>query len=226
MHGCCSGTPAPVGLIAQFVEQYRHTAQVFGQRVVGQMRPRSRYSRSVASIQAAQEESNALRHKMIHKTGRNDAASALMHPQWKVAHEHRQVVSQWINTLNGPDGEPIAGIEFDSRHGDGLTLWALYENPGDPAISPSITPLANAPVDARDPALAEAMRLLGLVWSAWTSRSTDQSCCASRRSADEISTAYWALHTIKGDPAEYVYSSERNVPPTFVSEWLAQCAGS
>ena len=75
-----------------------------------------------------------------------------------------QGISPWINTLNGPAGKPIAGIEFDSRHGDGLRLWALYEHPGDPVISPSITPLDNAPVDARDPALAEAMRLLDLVW--------------------------------------------------------------
>ncbi|MDV8070797.1 hypothetical protein R4P64_30180 [Rhodococcus sp. IEGM 1366] len=45
-----------------------------------------------------------------------------------------------------------------------MRLWALYEHPGDPVISPSITPLDNAPVDARDPALAEAMRLLDLVW--------------------------------------------------------------
>ena len=78
--------------------------------------------------------------------------------------ELTQVISQWINTLNGPDGKPIAGIEFDSRHGDGLRLWALYEHPGDPVISPFITPLDNAPVDARDPALVEAMRLLDLVW--------------------------------------------------------------
>ena len=74
------------------------------------------------------------------------------------------MISQWINTLNGPDCKPIAGIEFDSRHGDGLRLWALYEHPGDPVISPFITPLDNAPVDARDPALVEAMRLLDLVW--------------------------------------------------------------
>ncbi|NMM91269.1 hypothetical protein B2J88_44385 [Rhodococcus sp. SRB_17] len=39
---------------------------------------------------------------------------------------------------------PIAGIEFDSRHGDGLTLWALYEHPCGPVVSTSITLLGNA----------------------------------------------------------------------------------
>jgi len=34
-----------------------------------------------------------------------------------------QAISQWVNTFSDPDGEPVAGIEFESRHGDGLVLW-------------------------------------------------------------------------------------------------------
>ncbi|MFC4604434.1 RES domain-containing protein [Rhodococcus kronopolitis] len=79
--------------------------------------------------------------------------------------ELTQGISQWINTLVDPAGTPVAGIQFDSRHGDGLTLWAVYERPGDHAASGHITPLEAGPIEPDDPELAEAMRLLGLVWS-------------------------------------------------------------
>ncbi|BAH48518.1 RES domain-containing protein [Rhodococcus opacus] len=75
-----------------------------------------------------------------------------------------QAISQWINTLTGPDGEPVAGVQFDSRHGDGLVLWALYERPGDRRVSSRVTPLEYGPVRENDPDLIEAMRLHNLVW--------------------------------------------------------------
>lgn len=77
-----------------------------------------------------------------------------------------QAISRWINSLTAPNGSgPVAGIEFDSRHGDRLTLWAVYESPGDNAISSNVTPLEYGPVDPTDPDLIEAMRLLDLVWT-------------------------------------------------------------
>lgn len=75
-----------------------------------------------------------------------------------------QAVSQWVNTLSDPDGEPVAGIQFDSRHGDGLVLWALYERPGDGPVSKNITVLDYGPVEEHDPDLIEAMRLHNLIW--------------------------------------------------------------
>jgi hypothetical protein len=78
--------------------------------------------------------------------------------------ELTQTISQWINTLPDPDGEPVAGIEFESRHGDGLVLWALYERPGDGPVSKNVTVLDYAPVEEHDPDLIEAMRLHNLVW--------------------------------------------------------------
>ncbi|MFV9459537.1 RES domain-containing protein [Rhodococcus sp. NM-2] len=75
-----------------------------------------------------------------------------------------QAISKWINTLGGPDGYPITGVEFDSRHGDGLRLWAVYERPGDPVVSPHVTALDQMPVAPDDGDLAGAMRLLGLEW--------------------------------------------------------------
>ena len=44
-------------------------------------------------------------------------------------------ISQWVNTLFDPGGEPVAGIEFESRHGGELVLWTLYERPGDGQVS-------------------------------------------------------------------------------------------
>lgn len=76
-----------------------------------------------------------------------------------------QSISRWINGLTAPStADPVAGIEFDSRHGDRLTLWAVYERPGDGPVSRHVVPLDSEPVAANDPDLIEAMRLLGLVW--------------------------------------------------------------
>jgi hypothetical protein len=52
-----------------------------------------------------------------------------------------QAIFQWVNTLSDPGGEPVAGIQFDSRHGDGRVLWALYECPGDGPVSKNVTVL-------------------------------------------------------------------------------------
>lgn len=58
----------------------------------------------------------------------------------------------------------MAGIRFESRHGDGLVLWALYERPGDGPVGENVTVLDHGPVEERDPDLIEAMRLHDLVW--------------------------------------------------------------
>ncbi|NLU85104.1 RES domain-containing protein [Rhodococcus sp. HNM0569] len=76
-----------------------------------------------------------------------------------------QAISRWTNTLTDPDGEPVAGIQFESRHGDGLVLWALYERPGDGPISKNVVVLDYGPVERHDPDLIEAMRLHNLIWA-------------------------------------------------------------
>lgn len=77
-----------------------------------------------------------------------------------------QAISRWINSLTAQDESgPVAGIEFDSRHSDRLTLWAGYEWPGDNSISSNVTPAEYGPVDPTDSDLIEAMRLLDLVWT-------------------------------------------------------------
>ena len=76
-----------------------------------------------------------------------------------------QAMSAWIYTLTAADGTPLTGIEFFSRHGDNLTLWALYER--DPATGgpPEVTAVSADPVDGNDPDLKDAMRLHRLTWS-------------------------------------------------------------
>ena len=75
-----------------------------------------------------------------------------------------QAISRWINTLI-PRMEPVSGIEFDSRHGDGLTLWAVYEQGGDPTISPHIVDLGHTTLTPDNADLTHAMDLLNIVWS-------------------------------------------------------------
>lgn len=59
----------------------------------------------------------------------------------------------------------VSGLTFASRHGDDLTLWAIFERSGDPAISPTLSRINHQPLtpDAAD--VVEAFRILGLSWA-------------------------------------------------------------
>jgi len=76
-----------------------------------------------------------------------------------------QAISRWIYALTDTDSAAVAGIEFDSRHGDQLHMWALYERVGDPALSPHINGFDHSPIDHTDSELAQALKLLGLEWT-------------------------------------------------------------
>lgn len=76
-----------------------------------------------------------------------------------------QAISRWIYTLTLEGAAAVAGIEFDSRHGDRLHMWAIYERVGDPAVSPHIQALDHSPIDATDHELNQALDLLGLEWT-------------------------------------------------------------
>ncbi|GAA4475323.1 hypothetical protein GCM10023094_12580 [Rhodococcus olei] len=76
-----------------------------------------------------------------------------------------QAISGWLYLQQTPDGDDVAGVQFQSRHGDGLDLWAVYERPLDPAISPRLTPMRTDPVRRDDPDLVEAMRIHRLQWA-------------------------------------------------------------
>ena len=76
-----------------------------------------------------------------------------------------QAISRWIYALTDHGQAAVDGIEFDSRHGDQLRMWALYERAADPDISPHIDVVDHCPIDAADPHLARALTLLGLEWT-------------------------------------------------------------
>jgi hypothetical protein len=75
-----------------------------------------------------------------------------------------QAISAWIYTLRA-DHTPLSGIEFFSRHGDNLTLWALYERDTTITSPPEITAVCADPINGDDPDLNEALRLHRLTWS-------------------------------------------------------------
>lgn len=59
----------------------------------------------------------------------------------------------------------LAGIAFRSRHGDEHELWAVFERPGDPEISPHLAQLTSTPISPTHPDLVEAFEQFGLSWA-------------------------------------------------------------
>lgn len=59
----------------------------------------------------------------------------------------------------------LDGVAFASRHGDDLSLWAIFERPSDPAVSPRLTNLQQHDLFPDHPDLIDAFNQLGLVWA-------------------------------------------------------------
>ena len=79
--------------------------------------------------------------------------------------EFTQAIAAWLYDQTGPDGTPLAGVQFTSRHGDGLTLWAVLERPGDGEVSALLEERQSEAVDQGDQELQDAMRIHRLQWS-------------------------------------------------------------
>ncbi len=81
--------------------------------------------------------------------------------------EFTQSVAAWIYLQESPDLEdgPLAGVQFESRHGDDLLLWAIFERPDDGDSSSRLTASASERIDIDDPSLCHAMRLHRLSWA-------------------------------------------------------------
>lgn len=58
------------------------------------------------------------------------------------------------------------GVRFESRHGDDLALWAVFERTSPDAVSPLISNIHQGSMVPDDPELAAAFRILGLEWAA------------------------------------------------------------
>ncbi|WP_461171156.1 RES domain-containing protein [Arthrobacter sp. Z1-15] len=74
-----------------------------------------------------------------------------------------QEVSQFLWTRKNPDGTDFCdGIQFRSRHGDNLLLWAVYERDTDGQTSAHITGIELEDLNSNTPELRAALSLLGL----------------------------------------------------------------
>jgi hypothetical protein len=59
----------------------------------------------------------------------------------------------------------LDGVQFLSRHGDDHTLWAIFERPGDPHISPHLHDPNHHDITPDMPEILEAFRIHRLVWA-------------------------------------------------------------
>lgn len=79
--------------------------------------------------------------------------------------ELTQHVADYLYALTGADGSALVdGVRFASRHGDELTMWAVFERPGDEPASRHFHGIAAQHVNVDDPDLANAMALHRLAW--------------------------------------------------------------
>ncbi len=59
----------------------------------------------------------------------------------------------------------LDGVQFLSRHGDDHTLWAIFERPDDPDISPHLHDLVHHDLTPDMPQILEAFRIHHLDWA-------------------------------------------------------------
>lgn len=78
--------------------------------------------------------------------------------------ELTQAVSQYLWNAKDPHtgADLCDGIEFLSRHGDDLMLWAVFERAGDEQTSPHITATEHHQLTRHTPELKEVFELFGL----------------------------------------------------------------
>jgi len=70
-----------------------------------------------------------------------------------------QAVASWLYEMTDLDG-----VTFASRHGDDLQLWAVFERPDDPPVTPKVHDVELEELQHDTPALLTAFGLLGLHW--------------------------------------------------------------
>jgi hypothetical protein len=77
----------------------------------------------------------------------------------------REVASRLYDLPVEPFGR-LDGIAFDSRHGDGLIMWAIFERPGpdDHPVSGRVGDIKELDLTPDHPQLRAAFKILGLTW--------------------------------------------------------------
>jgi hypothetical protein len=73
-------------------------------------------------------------------------------------------IARWLYDLHD-EGTVVDGVRFQSRHGDEIRVWAVFERAGDQVRSPLIQP-SSEPVKVHPdlPELLEAFARFGLHW--------------------------------------------------------------
>ncbi|TFD50264.1 RES domain-containing protein [Cryobacterium frigoriphilum] len=73
-----------------------------------------------------------------------------------------RTIANWLYQQTEP---AIDGIEFASRHGDDIPLWAIFERPSsDSDTSPLLTAITPLELSPETPELVAAFNILGLIW--------------------------------------------------------------
>lgn len=70
-----------------------------------------------------------------------------------------QAIAAWIYETTDIDG-----VTFSSRHGDDLRLWAIFERPGDPYVSPKLRRMRPEELHHDSDAIKDTFKMLGLTW--------------------------------------------------------------
>ena len=74
-----------------------------------------------------------------------------------------RTIASWLYRQTEPS---VDGIEFASRHGDDLTLWAVFERPSaDSDASPLLSDVTASDLSPETPELVAAFAVLGLTWT-------------------------------------------------------------
>lgn len=73
-------------------------------------------------------------------------------------------IARWLYDLHDEEGV-VDGVRFNSRHGDEIRVWAVFERAGDTARSSHIQPSSESEKVHPDlPELQEAFGRFGLQW--------------------------------------------------------------
>jgi hypothetical protein len=89
-------------------------------------------------------------------------------------------IASWLYDLTEEQREAVDGIEFRSRHGDDIRVWAVFERAADGMRSRRILSVSRSvPVRKTTPALVDAFNRLGLHWCAAGSKTTLVPCSSS-----------------------------------------------
>jgi len=67
--------------------------------------------------------------------------------------------------LHDGAGDLVDGVQFESRHGGGLTLWATFERGVDPEVSLQLSRFRVGPLPPEHCDLAEISRLHRFAWA-------------------------------------------------------------